>query len=232
MTKIDPDQERARLAARYAAMSDLELQKVGRDPAALTTWGFEALGEEMKKRDLEWKPEQRIAKPIAEDEILIRVGTYPDRNAAGLDRDLLANAGVKGFFCECELWNADQGDDTERPSETQLLVRSRDLIAARHLLMQVHEVPTSLPGEPNEVSTEDRPVILRRYRDMPTAFVEKSVLENAGIQCLLQGDNVVRMDWFWSNAMGGIKLIVRQSDAEDAEKLLAQAPPSEQPPAK
>ena len=66
----------------------------------------------------------------------------------------------------------------------------------------------------------------------PTAFVEKSVLENAGIQCLLQDDNAVRMDWFWSNAMGGIKLIVRQSDAADAEKLLAQAPLSEQPPAK
>jgi hypothetical protein len=59
---------------------------------------------------------------------------------------------------------------------------------------------------------------------MPAAFVEKSVLEDAGIECFLQDDNVVRMDWLWSNAMGGIKLVVRQNDAEEAEKLLSQTP--------
>jgi len=63
---------------------------------------------------------------------------------------------------------------------------------------------------------------------MPAAFVEKSVLEDAGIECYLQDDNVVRMDWLWSNAMGGIKLIVREKDAGDAEKILSQEPPSEQ----
>lgn len=70
----------------------------------------------------------------------------------------------------------------------------------------------------------NRPVVLRRYRDMPAAFVEKSVLEDAGIECFLQDGNVVRMDWLWSNAMGGIKLVVRQKDAEEAEKLLSQTP--------
>ena len=60
----------------------------------------------------------------------------------------------------------------------------------------------------------NRPVVLRRYRDMPAAFVEKSVLDAVGIGCFLQDDNVVRMDWLWSNAMGGIKLMVREKDAE------------------
>jgi len=64
----------------------------------------------------------------------------------------------------------------------------------------------------------NQPVVLRRYRDMPQAVVEKSVLEDAGIECFLQDDNVVRMDWLWSNAMGGIKLVVRKRDAEEAEK--------------
>ncbi|MGB7848724.1 MAG: DUF2007 domain-containing protein [Candidatus Acidiferrum sp.] len=73
----------------------------------------------------------------------------------------------------------------------------------------------------------NRPVVLRRYRDMPAAFVEKSVLEDAGIDCFLQDDNVVRMDWLWSNAMGGIKLVVREKDAEEAEKILSQAPVDE-----
>jgi hypothetical protein len=44
----------------------------------------------------------------------------------------------------------------------------------------------------------------------------------------LQYDNLVRMDWLWSNAMGGIKLLVRQKEAEEAEHLLSQAPPEEQ----
>jgi len=63
---------------------------------------------------------------------------------------------------------------------------------------------------------------------MPGAFVAKSILDAAGIECYLQDDNVVRMDWLWSNAMGGIKLIVREKDAEEAEKVLSQGPLLEQ----
>ena len=62
---------------------------------------------------------------------------------------------------------------------------------------------------------------------MPQAFVEKSVLEDAGIQCFLDDENVVRMDWLWSNAMGGIKLVVRKKDAEEAERLLSESPADE-----
>jgi len=36
------------------------------------------------------------------------------------------------------------------------------------------------------------------------------------------------MDWLWSNAMGGIKLIVREKDAQEAEKLLNMLPEAEQ----
>ena len=138
MPKIDPQKERARLAARYAGITDLELPKVGRDPAALTEWARDALNEEMSKRGLEWKA----------------------------------------------------------------------------------EVPAD---EQAEAAGSDLPVVLRRYRDMPAAFIEKSVLENAGIECFLQDDNVVRMDWLWSNVMGGIKLVVRANDAEDAEQILNQS---------
>lgn len=100
MVKIDPAQERDRLAARYAAMSDLELRKVGGDPASLTEWGRFALQQEMQRRGIEWRPDLRIAKPIGEEEILNPVGVYPDRNAAGLERDFLAAKGIKVYFCE------------------------------------------------------------------------------------------------------------------------------------
>lgn len=65
MAKIDPEQERERLAARYAAMSDLELKKVGGDPVSLTEWARSALQQEMQRRGLEWRPDLRIAKPLA-----------------------------------------------------------------------------------------------------------------------------------------------------------------------
>jgi hypothetical protein len=226
MGKIDPEQERERWAARYSAMSDLELQKVGGDPAALTEWAQGAFLEEIKKRGMEWKPEPRLAKPIAEEEILIRMGSYPDRNTAGLDRDLLADKGIETYLSE-ELPGDEQSASGDDAKETQLLVHAKDLIVARQQLAQRQEFERVAQEQLPEAAGSNRPVVLRRYRDMPAAFVEKSVLDNAGIECFLQDDNVVRMDWLWSNAMGGIKLMVRAKDAEEAEEILSQGPPRE-----
>lgn len=88
-------------------------------------------------------------------------------------------------------------------------------------------LPSQMEQQETVEDPGNRPVVLRRYRDMPQAFVEKSVLDDAAIECFLQDDNVVRMDWLWSNAMGGIKLLVREKDAEEALKLLSQSPPDE-----
>jgi hypothetical protein len=228
MAKIDPEQERERLAARYGAMSDLELRKVGGDPALLTEWARSALSEELRKRGLEWKPEPRIAKPIADEEILIRLGSYADRNSVGLARDFLAGMGIKVYFCEEEASRDGGAARTDGLKETQLLVRAKDLMAARELLAGKRDAESATQQPTGESPEADHPVILRRYRDMPAAFVEKSVLEDAGIECYLQDDNVVRMDWLWSNALGGIKLIVREKDAEEAEKILSLGPPTEQ----
>lgn len=228
MAKIDPEQERERLAARYAAMSDLELRKVGRDPASLTQWARDAFSEELKKRGLEWKPEPRIAKPIADGEILTRLGTNPDRNSAGLIRDFLASMSIKAYFCEEEPAGGDDASDSRSRKETQLLVRAKELMPAREVLKEKQEAESVAHQQLGEASEADRPVILRRYSEMPAAFVEKSVLEDAGIECYLQDENVVRMDWFWSNALGGIKLIVREKDAAEAEKILSEGPSPEQ----
>ena len=215
------------MAARYAAMSDLELQKVGADPASLTEWARSAFSEELEKRGLAWKPEPRLAKPIADEEILIQMESYADRNSAGIVRDFLAGAGIKAYFCEEES-SVDGGlDDSKGPKETHLLVRAKELMSARELLAEKRKAESVIRQKSGEVFEKDRPVILRRYRDMPAAFVEKSVLEDAGIECFLQDDNVVRMDWLWSNALGGIKLIVREKDAADAEKILNEGASSE-----
>jgi hypothetical protein len=223
MSKIDPEQERARLAARYSEMSDLELRKVGRDPSALTGWARTALGNELKRRGLAWQPALPAAKPIDEQDILIRLGVYADRSTAGLVRDLLAEKGIKGFFYEDEPYGSEQPGEAEETGNTRLLVRARDLAMARLLIAEKEKAELELQKAGADVSKGDRPVVLRRYRDMPQAVVEKSVLEDAGISCFLQDDNVIRMDWLWSNAMGGIKLLVRERDATEAERILSQA---------
>jgi hypothetical protein len=61
-----------------------------------------------------------------------------------------------------------------------------------------------------------KPVMIRRYRDLPEAAIAKSVLDSAAIDCFLADDNLVRLDWFYSNLIGGIKLLVPEKDVEAA----------------
>ena len=81
------------------------------------------------------------------------------------------------------------------------------------------------PPTPTDDDDGDDLVTIRQFRDLPQALLAKGCLESAGIQCALTDDNMVRMDWFYSNAIGGIKLLVKAEDASDAEQLLSQPIP-------
>src|ERR1700675_1171392 len=63
-------------------------------------------------------------------------------------------------------------------------------------------------------------VILRRFRDLPEALLAKGLLDSAGIKCFLSDENTVRMHWMWSNALGGVRLWVREEDVRQAAELL------------
>jgi hypothetical protein len=63
-------------------------------------------------------------------------------------------------------------------------------------------------------------VTIRQFRDLPEALLAKGSLESAGIECFLADENLVRLDWFISNFIGGIKLNVRAVDAANAQRLL------------
>src|SRR6266852_6116195 len=52
------------------------------------------------------------------------------------------------------------------------------------------------------------------------ALPAKSMLDSAGIESFLGDENLVRLDWFYSNLVGGIKLMVREEDAETASAVL------------
>jgi hypothetical protein len=90
------------------------------------------------------------------------------------------------------------------------------------------EPPSAHPDFPAEQiadSQQEDMVTVRQFRDRPEALLAKGCLDSAGIQCALFGENMVRLDWFWSNAVGGVQLRVAPSDADAANEILMQPIP-------
>ena len=88
--------------------------------------------------------------------------------------------------------------------------------------------PDSPEGESSQDESEvelRRMITLRQFRDLPEALLAKGCLDSAGIDSVLLDDNLVRLDWFWSNLMGGVKLKVDPSDAPAADEILKQPIP-------
>jgi len=89
--------------------------------------------------------------------------------------------------------------------------------ARRGLEPPLVEVPDEL---------EFRPVVtVRRYRDLMEAFLGRSLLESAGIQSWIADENLVRMDWFYSNMAGGMRLQVGENDEAAVREILEERPP-------
>jgi Putative prokaryotic signal transducing protein len=106
---------------------------------------------------------------------------------------------------------------------------------AEHLAIPVNPVKKESPAKlgeavlPESATSEISPdnenevqelTVVRVFRDLPQALLAQGCLESAGIECMLADDNLVRLDWFYSNAVGGIKLLVSSADAREAEQIL------------
>src|SRR3954470_21472412 len=63
-------------------------------------------------------------------------------------------------------------------------------------------------------------VTLRSYWNLPDAELARGALEAAGIECFLFDDNMVRMNWFNANAIGGVKLRVDRQNIDEANSIL------------
>lgn len=81
-------------------------------------------------------------------------------------------------------------------------------------------------GPPMETEPVEGPELttIRKFRDLPKALLAKGLLESSGIECYLADDNIVRLDWFISNAIGNMRLQVKPADAETAIEILDQPP--------
>jgi len=83
--------------------------------------------------------------------------------------------------------------------------------------------------KPQDEEAEPEPMVtIRSFGDIMQAWLAKSNLESAAIECRLVDDEMVRLHWGIVNVLGGVKLQVKPEDAEVAIELLEQPVP-EQP---
>ena len=81
------------------------------------------------------------------------------------------------------------------------------------------------PSPCQDVPEFDELVAVGQYASLGEADLAKGALESAGIGCWLADDNTIRMNWFYANALGGIKVCVHSKDAEAAAEVLEQPIP-------
>jgi hypothetical protein len=80
------------------------------------------------------------------------------------------------------------------------------------------------PASPPETQSSNL-VTIRQFRDLPEALLAKGFLESAGVESFLIDATTIRMDWLWSNLLGGVKLAVKPEDADTAAQILSQEIP-------
>jgi len=125
-------------------------------------------------------------------------------------------AGVYSALSDEELAQiADSGDELSNAAHEALQAEAE----RRGLKLAI------APPRGEDVYEFNDTVTLRQFRDLPEALLAKASVESAGIQAYLVDDNMIRMDWFISNLLGGIKLKVHPEDAEAATEILNQPIP-------
>lgn len=113
---------------------------------------------------------------------------------------------------------------------TPKFIEQRPVIVKKEQLAQPGDPPK--PGPPREVppaadgELEFRNLVtVGRFWNLAEAQLAKGAVQAAGIEAFLFDDNMVRLDWFNANALGGVKLRVDREDAAAAEEVLAQPIP-------
>lgn len=70
-----------------------------------------------------------------------------------------------------------------------------------------------------------RLVTVWRFRDLTEALVGRSLLESAGIPAWIADEHLVRMNWFLSNSVGGLRLQVDEHNEPAARAMLEETVP-------
>ena len=62
--------------------------------------------------------------------------------------------------------------------------------------------------------------IIRTYCDILEARMVKGLLENENIPAYIQGEAYASVNWLHINAIGGLRLVVNETDREKAEDII------------
>ena len=65
-------------------------------------------------------------------------------------------------------------------------------------------------------------ITLRTFDNYFLASITLTKLQNSGIECYLTDEHTVTMNPILGNVVGGIKLVVKEQDVEEAKQLLQQ----------
>jgi Putative prokaryotic signal transducing protein len=199
-----PEEQRARLAGRYSGMSDEELREIALSGDQLTSVAQELFEREIARRGLD----------------LTSPGT--DESAESDPPEVVAPFSDMEHQRVAELYSSKSDGELEKLAADgfELSDEAREALQAEIGRRGLNLALAPPPGI--DVYEVDDKVTLRKFRDLPEALLAKGSLESAGIGAYLLDDNMIRMDWFISNLLGGIKLQVRAEDAEAAEEILSQ----------
>src|SRR5438876_6398247 len=117
----------------------------------------------------------------------------------------------------------EKGELEEIPGDAGSLTPVAKEVLRSEMLSRGMDAPSASAGAAETSAGNNEPpspVVIARYGGVLEAVLAKSMLDSAGIESFLGDENLVRLDWFYSNLVGGIKLMVREADAETARKLL------------
>jgi hypothetical protein len=67
-------------------------------------------------------------------------------------------------------------------------------------------------------------IAVASYSQPVEAHLARTKLESEGIPCVVNDEHLVRVDWFLSNAVGGVKLMVPRTEAQRARDALRPRP--------
>ncbi len=122
---------------------------------------------------------------------------------------------------------------TMSDAELSLLSARPDDLSDAALAALQHEMgkrgltapPAEEPEQIPDYAGSIPPVMVGRFQNLHEALLAKGQLDSAGIESSLADDNMVRMDWFISNLLGGVKLYVKAEDEQTAQEVLSQPIP-------
>ncbi len=118
-------------------------------------------------------------------------------------------------------------------SDEELMATAQQSDALTDVAMQALRAELALRGLTQDLTDEPDPgppepdfrnlIVVRAYWNLLEAELAKGALDAAGIESFLFDDNMVRMDWFNANAIGGVKVRVDPKNVDEANRILDEA---------